>query len=285
MKIVKILGGLGNQMFQYAFYLSMSNKFKNVKVDVNSFENYGLHNGFELEKIFDLKVNKASMLLVKIFDPSYNKWKYRKLRRIFGAKNAMLDEQNEFVFDQEILNNSKNFMYRGYWQNENYFIGISDKIKTAFTFKKPLKDENLSISEVIKNTNSVSLHVRRGDYVGHSLLGGICDLDYYKKAVNLVEETTANPTFFVFSNDIEWCKSHLKINNAHYISWNKNEESYIDMQLMSICKHNIIANSSFSWWGAWLNKNPNKIVIAPKSWTNDSNYDDREVCPKNWIKI
>jgi hypothetical protein len=285
MKIVKILGGLGNQMFQYAFYLSMANRFKHVKADINHFESYDLHNGFEIEKVFGVKVNKASSFLVKIFDKENSEWKYRKLRRIIGAKNAVLDEKKEFVFDKDILNNSKNLMYRGYWQNEKYFIEISDKIRSAFTFQKPLTAENLKISNLIQNTESVSLHIRRGDYVGHSLLGGICDLNYYKNAISLINGKVAKPTFFVFSNDIGWCKQNLKIEAANYISWNQGSDSYRDMQLMSLCKHNVIANSSFSWWGAWLNNNQSKIVIAPKSWTNDPNYDDTDVCPHHWIKI
>lgn len=285
MKIIKLLGGLGNQMFQYAFYLSMANRHKNVKADINSFKNYELHNGFELEKIFGIKINKASNFMVKVFDPANNTWKYRKLRRFFGAKNALLDEPNEFVFDQEILNNNKSLMYRGYWQNEGYFSDITDKIRSAFTFKKPLQDENLSISNLIKDTESISIHIRRGDYVGHSLLGGICDLNYYQKAISLIRSKVSEPIFFIFSNDIEWCKTNLSLPEANYISWNKDANSYIDMQLMSLCKHNIIANSSFSWWGAWLNKNENKIVIAPKRWINDSSYDDSDICPKSWIRL
>lgn len=285
MKIIKILGGLGNQMFQYAFYLSMANRFKHVKADINHFENYDLHNGFEIEKVFGVKINKASSFLVKIFDKENSAWKYRKLRRIMGTKNAVLDEKKEFVFDNDILNNAKNLMYRGYWQNEKYFLEISDKIRSAFTFQKPLVAENLKISKLIQKTESVSLHIRRGDYVGHSLLGGICDLNYYKNAISIIYGKVAKPTFFVFSNDITWCKQNLKIEAANYISWNQGSDSYKDMQLMSLCKHNVIANSSFSWWGAWLNNNQNKIVIAPKRWTNDPNYDDTDICPHSWIKI
>jgi hypothetical protein len=285
MKIVKILGGLGNQMFQYAFYLSLANRFKQVKADISRFESYSLHNGFELEKVFDIEVKKASSFFIKIFDQTNNTWKYRKLRRITGAKNAICDEKKEFVFEKDLFNNAKNLMYNGYWQNEKYFIEISDKIRSAFTFRKPLGAQNLKISNLIQNTESVSLHVRRGDYVGHILLGDICDLSYYENAISLINSKVTKPIFFVFSNDIEWCKQNLKIEPSNYISWNQGSDSYIDMQLMSLCKHNIIANSSFSWWAAWLNNNQNKIVIAPKSWTNDPNYDDSDICPESWIKI
>jgi len=281
MKIVKFLGGLGNQMFQYAFYLSLSNKHNKVKADISGFENYELHNGLELENIFNIKLDKASTFSIKIFDPTYSTWIYRKLRRILNLKKAYLKEQNPFLFDNGVLNDSKNRMYWGYWQNVGYFEHINDKIRHSFIFKNPLENENLNISKLIIESESVSIHIRRGDYIGHDLLGGICDLNYYKEAISLIKSHVLNPTFFIFSNDIEWCKENLKIIEAYYISWNRNKESYIDMQLMSICKHNIIANSSFSWWGAWLNPNKSKIVIAPKKWINDS---DDTLALNEWIK-
>jgi len=270
MKIVKFLGGLGNQMFQYAFYLSLSNKQSNVKADVSDFETYELHNGLELEKVFNIKLNKASLFSIKIFNPFYRTWIFRKLRRILNLKKAYFTEKTPFFFDSEALNSSKSKMYWGYWQHLGYFEQISEQIKQDFSFKSPLKNENLAISNLITTTESVSIHVRRGDYVGHSLLGGICDSNFYENAIQIIKHQVSAPTFFVFSNDINWCKENIKVKNVHYISWNQNENSYIDMQLMSMCKHNIIANSSFSWWGAWLNPNKHKIVVSPKRWTNDS---------------
>lgn len=281
MKIVKFLGGLGNQMFQYAFYLSLAKRYSNIKADVSGFDDYLLHNGLELENIFNIKLDKANPLIVKIFNPKYSAWKYRKLRRILNLKKAFYNEKKFFIFDEEALINSKSRMYWGYWQNENYFKHITEEVRSSFIFKYPLESENLKISKLILNSESVSIHVRRGDYVGHSLLGGICDLNYYNEAISIIQKRTINPLFFIFSNDIDWCKTNLNLKNAHYISWNENEKSYIDMQLMSICKHNIIANSSFSWWGAWLNDNQDKIVISPKKWINSSS-DSPAI--EEWIK-
>ena len=281
MKVVKILGGLGNQMFQYAFYLSLANKFNNVKVDVSDFQDYELHNGLELESVFNIKLNKASGFIIQLLNPSYRTWFYRKLRRILNLKNTLVVEQHFFSFDKDILNDPKSRIYWGYWQSSQYFEHIADQIRECFKFKKLLTGKNKSTMDMITALESVSIHIRRGDYIGHDLLGGICDLDYYKEAISTIKARVSNPTFFIFSNDIEWCEENLNIEDAHYISWNKNNDSYIDMQLMSRCKHNIIANSSFSWWGAWLNANENKIVVSPKKWTNNS---DHTLALKEWIK-
>ena len=281
MKVVKILGGLGNQMFQYAFYLALANKYNNVKIDISDFRNYELHNGLELENVFDIKLQKASRFITELLDPSYRAWGYRKLRRILNLKNTLAVEQNFFSFDKHILNDPKSRIYWGYWQNTKYFEHLANKIRKCFMFKKPLTGKNEQIAEIISCCESVSIHIRRGDYIGHDLLGGICDLDYYKQAISVIENSVSTPNFFIFSNDIEWCEENLNIKDAHYISWNKNNDSYIDMQLMSLCKHNIIANSSFSWWGAWLNSNENKIIISPKKWTNNS---VNTLALEEWIK-
>jgi len=285
MKIVKFLGGLGNQMFQYAFYLSLKNNFKHVKADIIGFENYELHNGMELEEVFNIQLDRASEFYIKLYDPNYRKWIFRKLRRVLGLKDAYFEELKPFVFDESIYLDTNDRLYWGYWQNEKYFLNIEDKIRSSFKFQKPLTGQNEAIVKLIAASESISIHVRRGDYVGHSLLGGICERDYYENAIALIKESVLNPVFFVFSNDIAWCKDNLNVGNAKYIAWNQAKESYKDMQLMSLCKHNIIANSSFSWWAAWLNINKGKRVIAPAKWVNEPGYDDSDVCPKNWIKI
>jgi hypothetical protein len=285
MKIVKFLGGLGNQMFQYAFYKALSAKYPNVKAHILGFDNYELHNGFELEKVFNIEVNKAKPFIIKLFDPSFNKWLHRKLRRILFLKKAPFIEKREFCFNNEALEQKGNQLYWGYWQTEKYFESISEELKKDFEFINKLDDRNLAVMHMILNCNSVSIHIRRGDYINHTLLGGICDLNYYKRAIQLIEEKISEPVFFIFSNDIHWCKRELNLPNAIFVSWNTDKLSYIDMHLMSNCKHNIIANSSFSWWAAWLNKNNEKTVIAPKKWTNDPKHTDIEILPKQWIKL
>lgn len=143
----------------------------------------------------------------------------------------------------------------------------------------------------IINSNSISLHVRRGDYENNSsakrLHGGICTLNYYKQAIELVASRIKNPVFFIFSNDLKWARENLELEKYKQVlvNLNKGNNSYKDMYLMSKCKHNIIANSSFSWWGAWLNANPKKIVICPKRWYNNKRLDSKDIVPESWIRI
>ncbi|KEQ29263.1 hypothetical protein N180_06875 [Pedobacter antarcticus 4BY] len=284
MKVVKILGGLGNQMFQYAFYLALSHRYKSVKTDLSGYENYTLHNGFELTRVFGIHPPQASLFTVNLYSSHIRSWKYRKMRRVLMLKNTYKVEDIFFAFDKDILHNKKPMLYWGYWQNQEYFIDIEKKIRAEFRFKNPLNEDNSKYMQSIKSTTSVSVHIRRGDYLKDELLGGLCSLNYYKKAISKMSASLDAPVFYIFSDDLQWCKENLDLDDPKfYISGNDHNNSYIDMQLMSYCKHNIIANSSFSWWAAWLNENPNKIVIGPKKWTN--NDDSNQIIPEQWIKL
>lgn len=285
MKIVRFLGGLGNQMFQYAFYKSLENAFGKAAGDLSAFDRYELHNGFELEEIFPVSIKKAPPFLIKLYDPVHRNWHIRKLRRVLSLKNAYYEEKESFRFDETIYKDPGSRLYWGHWQNEAYFKGIASALKNDFLFKLPLEGKNLEVYKQIKDSNSVGVHVRRGDYLHDKLLGGICDGDYYKRAIDLILEKTGNAKFFVFSNDIPWCESALGLPQAVFISWNQGRQSYIDMQLMSSCRHNIIANSSFSWWAAWLNAHPGKVVLSPSRWTMDPGHAHMEIVPKEWLKI
>ena len=176
----------------------------------------------------------------------------------------------------------------GYWQSEKYFVERSETIRSDFTFRIPLDVCNRELVATLDRANTVSLHIRRGDYANNSktkATHGLCSLDYYQAAVNYVAERVESPRFFVFSDDIAWAKENLKIKfPCQYIGHNQGTNSYIDMQLMSLCKHHIIANSSFSWWGAWLNPNVSKIVIAPSRWfAKPTNVHD--LFPPGWVML
>lgn len=284
LKIVSFLGGLGNQMFQYAFYKALQMRFGPIKADISAFKYYPLHNGFELEHIFELRLNYSSkfenIFLRGGYFPLGSIW-----REICRTRGVYYECKGATYFDSCVLEDKGVKYYWGYWQNIKYFQEISDQIRSAFVFKRQMSDKNLYIKELIENSMSVSIHVRRGDYVGHSVLGGICDEDYYRRAIQCIEKSTHDATYFIFSNEINWCKEKLNLPNCHYVDWNKDNDSYVDMQLMSLCKHNIIANSSFSWWGAWLNKNSEKIVISPSRWFNEGDYDMSDLIPAEWICI
>ena len=198
----------------------------------------------------------------------------------------MCVERKNFSFDAAVLTRKGDCYYDGYWQHEEYFCDVKETIWEAFSFPEPADGQNKEIIALLRASESVSLHVRRGDYVNHPLFRGICDSDYYKRAIHYIEERVNPRLYCVFSNDMAWCESYLPGllpgKKVVYVDWNKGAESYVDMQLMSLCRHNIIANSSFSWWGAWLNRNPQKVVVAPERWMNSPIEDP---VSDKWIKL
>ena len=200
----------------------------------------------------------------------------------FLCEKSRREESHEYY--DYVLKSEKKY-FSGYWQNEKYFKDIENDVRNAFKFPE-LDKKNLELSMLIRNTQSVSVHIRRGDYLlsQNSALANVCTDLYYKNSFSYVIKTIKNPHFFVFSNDIEWCRKNLKMHNVTFVDWNNGEDSYKDMQLMSLCKHNIIANSSFSWWGAWLNEYNKKIVCVPNTWYNAS-YPIYVEMPQSWVRI
>lgn len=275
MKIVKIQGGLGNQMFQYALMLSLRDRYtETILADVTMFKNYDWHE-FELERIFNIQLHHANKKdLQKVsyyFDYYYLK---RLVSKIFGRKSTEFVEKVAFSYDNSTFSVVNDRFYDGYWINKEYFGKINLELRRHFIFKNKLNNKNQITLNEIEKTESVSIHVRRGNYLFLDAYIGICELDYYKSAINYIRSKKKDVVFYVFSNDINWCKENLitsfKSSNFRLIDWNMGNDNYVDMQLMSMCKHNIIAHSTFSWWSAWLNNNPYKIVIAPKKWVNNS---------------
>ncbi|PRD46220.1 alpha-1,2-fucosyltransferase [Sphingobacterium haloxyli] len=270
MKIVKFLGGLGNQMFQYAFYLTLQNKFKKVKADLTDFETYPLHNGFELNSIFGIELDTVSKFELNLYLPHNRKWIWRKLRRLYRTKHAYMEETMSFAYDKAIFSDTQNRYYWGYWQDVDYVNMVAQELREHFRFPVLNDSKNKELLRHIRQHTTVALHVRRGDYLNevNTHLGSVCDTAYYERAIAYILEKVASPLFVVFSNDIPWCQETFAHIDAVFVDWNTDRQSYIDMQLMSLCNHNIIANSSFSWWGAWLNSNTDKIVVSPNKWIN-----------------
>jgi hypothetical protein len=194
------------------------------------------------------------------------------------------------AFDQRVFTAGSNVLLWGYWQSEKYFEDIKDEIRAAFAFKTPLAGVAKNIAENIRATNSVALHVRRGDYVTAAntrQLMGDTNIAYYERAVSYIAERVEKPHFFIVSNDAAWCKDNIKI--PFPVTYLDNEsagpKNIYHIQLMSLCKHAIIANSTFSWWGAWLNNNPQKIVIAPKKWYPGGTGDENDIVPSAWVRV
>jgi len=290
MKIVKILGGLGNQMFQYALYVALKERFPNerVMIDTSCFRGYPLHNGYEIDNIFSLSSDVASckdIVRVAYPYPNYRCWQVGKY--LLPKRKTTCVERKDFAFDNTVLQQEGDRYFDGYWQHEEYFAFAKEKVLRAFTFPQAISNQNKDTIERALTENSMSIHIRRGDYVSNPFYKGICDTDYYRRAIAYCQETVAPSLYCIFSNDIAWCKkelsAYLPANKVVYIDWNMGHNSYVDMQIMSCCKHNITANSSFSWWGAWLNRNPQKTVVAPSKWMNTKL--DKDPIPNTWIKI
>lgn len=282
MFIVDFFGGLGNQMFQYAFLKKLEIKYPQTKIISFIYDQYNsCHNGFELEKIFNIKLEQSTLkdwTYLSDFYPVGAKFytvlnKLFAMRRVcFGPKSSciMIDDQSCYYPEVFALNPLKSYCFHGVWQNTEYFNDIKDIITNAFSFKKELDKNNTDLLKRIKVSNSVSIHIRRGDYLNYDK-SYLLDRDYYLKAIDLIKSRVKDSTYFVFSDDIQAAKEILKgIDNVVFINNNSGTSSYIDMQLMTNCKHNITANSTFSFWGAYLNNSPEKLVIAPKKTFNNN---------------
>ena len=274
MVVAQIDGGLGNQMFQYALCQSLVSKGVKVKLDISSFNAGSLHNGYELERVFSLHedyCSRSERIIVKSLS---------KVLRVLFKRPYKEKREWQWVYHPEVNNIRFGFL-KGYWQSEKYFSKSANIIRSKFTFPMLTDGRNMAVQDAIASTNGVGLHIRRRDY-----LRGGCSLniDYYRHAMALIKEQVSDPYYFVFSDDIEWAREHIEDSRAMFIDWNTGSNSFVDMQLMSLCRHNIIANSSFSWWGAWLNRNPSKLVIAPGQWMPGMK-DTRDVLPEHWIPI
>ncbi|MDP2705012.1 MAG: alpha-1,2-fucosyltransferase [Patescibacteria group bacterium] len=289
MIIVNLIGGLGNQLFQYAVgkRVALVNQTE-LKLDISGFETYKLH-AYSLQH-FNIVEQIATSKEVAWFK-KYQKKKGRIwfLYNRLIANDAIYIQERGFPLNQKVMDLKSPAYLDGYWQTEKYFKQIEDIIRKEFTVKDELTGRNKEVAEEIKKTSSVSLHVRRADYVTNARTNehhGTCDSAYYNKAVSIIAEKVETPHFFVFSDDMDWAKKNIILNYPiTYVDHNSAATNYEDLRLMSLCKHNIIANSSFSWWGAWLNNNPQKTIIAPQRWFLTDKMDTRDLIPNTWIKI
>ncbi len=292
MVISHIIGGLGNQMFQYAAGRALSiERGAPLCLDTQDFKGYTLHNGFELHRLFNINSQIANdsdlrkVLGWRALSPLRRKLFHKRYLK-FRGKNLFVDSLSSENYAFAEMPDKCYLM--GNWQSERYFAHLSDIIRADFSFKADISLQNTELIELIGKINAVSLHVRRGDIAANPsslAVHGLCSLEYYRKAVEYVAAKFANPTFIIFSDDMSWVQENLHIDYpCYYIDHNKGVESYNDMRLMSLCRHHIIANSSFSWWGAWLNPSVEKIVVAPQQWFA-ADYDSSDIIPSTWIQI
>lgn len=293
MFIVAIEGGLGNQMFQYAFFLALQKHYERVEMKVDlGLINPSMHNGYELQRLFHINpviCSKKETLLYSDYCPSSiigSGW----INLLFGIRRKLMGGKKSFILQRDAteyiarcfeLDANTNYYFKGVWINDSYFKGIEATLKSTFTFPEIHDEKNMKWKKMIENSNSVSIHFRGGDYYkeGFSVLSN----KYYARAIEYILSKVENPVFFVFTDDIENAKQNIPaMECCYYIDNNNGECSYVDMQLMAMCHHNIIANSTFSFWGAYLNNNLDKIVIAPTISTGSCRHPYQ--C-KGWILL
>nr|WP_315346063.1 alpha-1,2-fucosyltransferase [Hoylesella enoeca] len=286
MDIVLIFNGLGNQMSQYAFYLAKRQRNNHTVYYV-----LGPRTQYSLDKLFGIpyRHNAVLSLLYRALDKAHfsnHCWLRRLLRptlRLLGVK--MIVEPLSRDFDERHFIHQKGIVfYRGGWHSELNFTAVADAVKCRFRFPEIQDAAVLAVIDRIKSCQSVSLHLRRGDYLGLSEFQGVCTEAYYEHAIAYLASQIENPEYFVFSDDPTYAREQFGAKaNFHIIDLNCGDNAWRDLYMMSLCRHNIIANSTFSWWGAWLNDNPSKIVVHPRYHLNG--VETRDFYPRNWICI
>ena len=292
---VLLSGGLGNQLFQYATGRRLSLKHQTgLTLDltfVNSklqFDQLTTYRRYELEE-FNLPVQTTDLLIKGKFLYPLSKSEYVLRKFISKNKYHYVPEDNS-GWDQKVMLAPDNSFLEGFFQSEKYFSEISDVLRKDLQLKKPLAGRNLKLSEEIQSHNSVSLHIRRGDYVRlekNLQKHGVTSEAYYTKAIAEISAKVSDPHFFIFTDEPDWVRQHFKTAFPYQVAdTNQTPESaWLDMQLMSQCRHHIICNSTFSWWGAWLNPRNDKIVVAPRQWFADPSINAAHILPDSWIKL
>ena len=268
-------------MFQYAAAKSLA-IHKNIYLKID--KDYNQYRKYELDA-FKISSKIANKRETRFYSNKYILFILLKLNKKILKKVFNIYLEPVDGYNADFFNLPDDCYLIGHFQNENYFKDIRNIILKEFEFKNKV-DDKLTIA-ILSKLNPISIHVRRGDYINnkHNAVFNVCDVNYYHKAIDLICEKVKTPYFYIFSEDIAWCKENLKIKQPHlFIEYNE-KNTIRDLLLMSFCKHNIIANSTYSWWGAWLNKNKSKIIIAPKKWLNSDPKYYKNIVPSNWIKI
>jgi hypothetical protein len=284
MIIVLLSGGFGNQLFQYAAGKQLSIKYNMpLKLDLSFLEAEAVDytkRSFELNKL---------RISAEIATPEeVERVKQKNRGKLF--KRAQIRERKLFPLDIK-LNAGCDYYLNGYWQSDNYFKEVEEIIRKEFVFKENLEDEYFTdLQEQIRSSDSVSVHFRRGDYITNKPANALfetCSPEYYQKAVDLIAKRIRQPKLFIFSDDIAWVQKYFKTTYPTVFVDKSDILQHSDFRLMSMCKHHIIANSTYSWWAAWLNPNKEKTVIAPKKWFKSrlQQFRTRYKIPKEWIKI
>jgi hypothetical protein len=287
--VSRLAGGLGNQMFQYAFGRELAERHEaKLKLDLGFYSNEKLNKPvrtFDLN-IFNIYADIATpdevfqlskRTRIEIAD--------RALNRLFGVKSSHIREPH-IHFSNAVFESPDNVYLSGYWASEKYFADVTSTLRQEFTFRDPPTSNACRILDKIESTNSICVHVRRADFLTNPT-SGFHGVEYFEKAEGILLERLPDRTYFVFSDDIDWCRETLVFGGRTiFVSDDFGEhKARDDFRLMSSCKHFIIPNSTFSWWAAWLSHNSDKIVVAPKRWLADTSIDTSDILPPAWYRI
>jgi hypothetical protein len=294
MILVKVHEGLSNQMFQYAAARRLAAVHAtSVRLDLSWYDDIpagATPRSFELHHL-QITGQRATR---------------RETIGTGGVRNAPLKDlptalyrkirpryryvgERHFHFDPTVLDLPDNVCLYGYWMSEKYFADAAEIIRREFQFRNPPSPENQKMITRMTEIDSVAVHVRRGDYVSDANAAaaqGLCGLDYYRRCAETIKDRIQDPCYFVFSDDLDWARDHLSLGgDTEYVDHNRGSASYEDLRLMACARHNVIANSGFSWWAAWLNPNPSKLILAPQRWMKDSSFDTSDVLPAEWVTV
>lgn len=289
MIIMRLKGGLGNQMFQYALGRRLSlEHHTELALETSSFKTDHLR----VYRLTSFQISGTASDALPFFPTTGPKRRLNTclqfFRKLIGKPYEIFKEKS-FNFDPEALKCSANAFFDGFWQSEKYFSPIRKTLLTDFEPLIPLSGELAHTAQNIQSCSAVSVHVRRGDYISDpttTAYHGVCSKEWYEKAAQHMKAYVPNLHFFVFSDDFEWAKDNLAFDApTTFVKPSPDGLECHDLYAMSLCKHNIIANSSFSWWGAWLNQNPNKIVVAPRKWFVAGPQNTDDLIPNTWIRI
>lgn len=288
MIVSRIYGGMGNQMFQYAYGRMLAHRHKTAfKI---YFDDCGFGWAEHSKKLTLTKFHIEAEIATeddraRFICDSTNKLQraIHKIGRVVKGLHYIGDGARVHDYHRDALLAPNNSYTDGFWQSEIYFESIAAQIRKEFSIKETLSDHAKQIEQAIKNSNSISMHVRRGDYLEQTQVYWICDVAYYKRGLKELKRKVEHPTVFVFSNDATWVKENLKLDVPTIVV--EHTAAYEDMHLMSCCKHNISSNSTFGWWGAWLNNNPEKTVFLPERWLADPSIDTSHYTAKGWLRI
>jgi glycosyl transferase family 11 len=292
--VARLIGGLGNQMFQYAAGRALALRHgAELKLDVSGFDAYKRRR-YELGTL-SINATVATDRDLAIFGADAKpRWplvdRVRRRVRMPGKVRALpVYREPHFHFDPAIATLRPPVYLDGYWQSERYFSDYAATLRRELVAGVPFDPENATVAARIDAVTAVSLHVRRGDYVDDpktSRYHGTCSLDYYRRAVEHIAARVGSPHLFVFSDDAQWTRANLHVDvPTTFVDANPADRGFRDMQLMSRCRHHVVANSSFSWWGAWLGPSTDKIVVAPKRWFNAGGADTRDLIPATWVRL